>query len=96
MGADRKDRDFDQIIKGCENIEKTLEQMSLLGKSLCSGAEDAAVSLQDEVAKKHIERVRRLGEYVQKAVKLGDQRVRELEKKTRKDKSCYEELQNER
>lgn len=88
----KKDRDFDAILKGCDEFAQAVASTRRASALLKREAEVAQGSLKDEVAKKNIDKIMNLAEVIEKTTASGEERVRELERKTKRDKSDYDEL----
>lgn len=89
----RKDRDYDTIIKGCQDFAEAVEQARGLAGLLGREASSAEATLKDRVAKKNIDAIKELGETVLRTTSTGVERVRELERKMKSEKARFEELE---
>ena len=91
----KRDRDFDTIIKQCQQFAKAVEATREAAKLLKKEAAVAAATLKDDVSQKNIAKVDNLSETILKKTATGLERVRELEKKTRDAKEHYDHLRDQ-
>jgi hypothetical protein len=92
----KKDRDYDEIIRGCDNMIKAIETLKTAAKALHMGASSAEATLKDKVGKKDINNVQSLAEVITKVTATGEERVLELERQMKKEKDYFERLMQSR
>lgn len=88
----KKDQDFDVILRGCQEFAEAVANTRRASTLLKREAEVAQGSLKDDVAKKNIGKIVELAEVIDKATAVGEERVRELERKKKAEKDRFEEL----
>lgn len=88
-----KDRDYDAIIKGCQEFKKAVEAVRAAAGLLSKEVATAEATLKDRVAKKNIDDIKTLSEVILKTTDVGEERIRELEKKMKAEKARFEELE---
>ena len=89
----KKDRDYDTIIKGCQDFAKAVEAARAAAGLLEKEAAVAEATLKDDVAKKNINAIKELGEIILKTTATGEERVLELERKMKAEKARFEDLE---
>lgn len=89
----KKDRDYDTIIKGCQEFEKAVEAARAAAGLLSKEAAAAEATLKDRVAKKNIDSIKNLSEVILKTTAVGEERIRELERKMKAEKGRFEDLE---
>lgn len=89
----RKERNYDTILKNLEGMKKAIENLDTNAKRLKVEAEAAESVLKDRVGKKDTDMIKSVADTIIKAVKPGVERIRELERKIKSDKSRFEELE---
>ena len=87
-----KDRDYDTIIKGCQEFRKAVQDARGTAQLLSKETAVAEATLKDRVAKKNIDAIKNLSETILKATTVSEERILELERKMKKDKDRFEEL----
>lgn len=90
----KKSRDYDTIIKGCEDFATAVEAARGAAGLLSKEASAAEATLKDRVAKKNIDAIKELSEVILKTTAVGEDRVRELERKMKAEKARFEELEH--
>jgi hypothetical protein len=90
----KKHRDYDTIIKGCEDFAKAVEAARAAAGLLSKEAGAAEATLKDRVAKKNIDAIKELSEVILKTTAAGEERVQELERKMKAEKARFEELEH--
>ena len=88
-----KDRDYDTIIRGCQEFAKAVDDARAAGGLLSKEASAAEATLKDRVAKKNIDAIKRLSETILRTTAVGEERVRELENKMKSEKARFENLE---
>ena len=89
----RKDRNYDEIIKGCQEFAEAVNAARSAAVLLGKEATAAESTLKDRVAKKNISAINELSETILRKTAVGLERIRELEQKMRKEKARFEELE---
>lgn len=89
----RKERHYDEILRGLRQIEEILENLNKDAKMLDKEADTAVAELKDRVGKRDVDEVKRLAETVRKSVQPGEERIRELIRKIQKEKDDFEDLE---
>lgn len=90
--AERANRDFDRILNGSKQMEQVITetkgQLQLLDKEI-----DAAGGfLRDKKAQENLKEIKGAVAEALKVMKSGEERVRELTRKTQREKAGYEAL----
>lgn len=88
-----KDRDYDTIIKGCQDFANAVQAARAAAGLLSKEATAAKATLKDRVAKKNIDAIKDLSETILKTTATGEERVRELEQKMKAEKARFEDLE---
>lgn len=88
-----KDRDYDTIIRGCQEFEKAVDAARAAAGLLSKEASAAEATLKDRVAKKNIDAIKELSETILRTTAVGEERVRELENKMKSEKARFEDLE---
>jgi hypothetical protein len=91
--AGRKDRNYDEILKGCKDFAEAVAGARARAALLGREASVAESTLKDRVATKNINAIKELGETILRVTSQGEERVRELEQKVKTEKSRFEELE---
>lgn len=91
MGG-KKDREYDTILKELQSIDTMLDELLKDAKYLTVSASAAESTLQDRVGKKNIEAIKGLANDIYRSVSVGQERIRELENRTKADQGRFEEL----
>ena len=89
----KKDRDYETILRGCQEFAAAVQEARAAAELLKKEADAAEATLKDRVAKKNIDAIRELSDVILKTTATGEERVRELERKTKAEKARFEELQ---
>lgn len=90
--ATEKVRRYDEILKGCKSFADAVAQIRAHAKMLNTEADAASSVLKDEVAQKNIESIRELAETILRVTTQGEERVRELERRMKKEIDDFESL----
>lgn len=89
----KKDRDYDTIIRGCQDFAEAVRAARAAAGLLAKEAAVAETTLKDRVAKKNIDAIKDLSETILKTTATGEERVRELELKMKAEKARFEALE---
>ena len=89
----KKDRDYDVIIKGCQEFASAVEALRAAANLLSKQTGVAEATLKDRVAAKNINAIKELSTTILKTTATGEERVRELEQKMTAEKARFEELE---
>lgn len=89
----KKDRDYDAIVKGCQEFADAVKATRAAAQLLSKEAAAAEATLKDRVAKKNIDAIKDLSETVLKTTASGEERVLELERKMKAEKARFEALE---
>ena len=89
----KRDRDYDTILKGCKEFADAVASTRLGADYLEKEAQVAAGTLKDSVSQKNIAKITELVEVIRKTTAQGEERVRELERRMKSEKSAYEEME---
>lgn len=92
----RKNRDYDIIIKGLESALQAVEGLKKDAKALSTGADAASATLKDKVGEKDINEIKELADTINASVKSGEERIRELLERMKKEKDEFEQLMDGR
>lgn len=92
----RKDRDYNVIIKGLEDALQAVEDLKKDAKALNTGADAASATLKDKVGEKDINAIKELADVISASVKSGEERIRELIERMKKEKDEFEQLMDGR
>ena len=88
----KKDREYDEILKGCKEAEDAISLLKTAARALSAGADSAAATLQDRVGKQDVDSVKDLAETITKVTATGEERIRELQQSVARDKADFEDL----
>jgi hypothetical protein len=87
-----KDRDYEAIIKGCDNLMSALELLEAAGKALSTCAASAEATLKDKVGKKDVEGAIEIATAISDGIKGAKESVSELKSELQKESNEFDEL----
>lgn len=89
----RKDRHYDEIIKGCEELKAAIDDLQHAAQALEAGAASTEASLKDRVGKQDIALVKEFAAAIKKATAGGSENAEALKKKTEREREEYNAMQ---
>lgn len=87
-----KDREYETILKGCKEFQDAVTVTKRGADLLAKEAQVAQGTLKDSVSQKNIEKINELVDTIRKVTAQGEERIRELEQRIKKEKDDYDEL----
>ena len=88
----KKDQQYSEIIKGCEELKAAFDKLEHAAKALEAGAASTEASLKDRVGQRDIALVRDFAAAIKKATAGGAENAEALKKKKEKERDYFATL----